>query len=133
MTHEEMILKAKEAKSAEELLALAKENGMELTEESAKAYFEKLHKSGEISDEELDNVSGGGCYHDGQLVVTVGTIACDYFRCKHCGSGKADMGTMHTCLYDGRLMRADNCGNCISCKYIDALWLCTNSYRNGMK
>ena len=32
----EQILKAKEAKSAEELLALAKENGVELTEEEAK-------------------------------------------------------------------------------------------------
>ena len=32
MTRGEMILKAKQAKSAEELLALAKENGIEITE-----------------------------------------------------------------------------------------------------
>ena len=36
----ELIEKAKSAKTPEELMALAKENGMELTEESAKAYFE---------------------------------------------------------------------------------------------
>lgn len=61
MTHEELILKAKEAKNAEELLALAKENGIEMTEESAQAYFEQLNKKGELADEELDNVSGGAC------------------------------------------------------------------------
>ena len=33
----ELITKAKEAKNPEELLALAKENGIRLTEESAKA------------------------------------------------------------------------------------------------
>jgi hypothetical protein len=46
MTHEELLLKAKAAQSAEELISLANENGMELTEESAKAYFEQLHKTG---------------------------------------------------------------------------------------
>ena len=35
----ELIEKAKSAKSPEELFALAKENGVELTEESAAAYF----------------------------------------------------------------------------------------------
>ena len=38
----ELIEKAKSAKTPEELLALAKENGIEMTEESAKAYFEQL-------------------------------------------------------------------------------------------
>ena len=58
----ELIEKAKSAKTPEELMALAKENGMELTEESAKAYFEQLNpKTGELSDDELNNVAGGGC------------------------------------------------------------------------
>ena len=44
-----LILKAKEAKSVEELIALAKENGVELNEEDAKMYFEQLNaKKGEI-------------------------------------------------------------------------------------
>lgn len=55
----EQTKKAKTAKSVEELLALAKENGMELTEEEAAKYFAEWHKEGELSDEELDNVSGG--------------------------------------------------------------------------
>ena len=56
----ELVAKAKEAKTPEELMALAKENGIELTEEEAKAYFDRLHpQTGELSDSELDNVSGG--------------------------------------------------------------------------
>ena len=79
----ELLAKAKEAKTPEELMAFAKENNMEMTEESAKAYFEQLHpKTGEITDEELDNVSGGGCHtKDGRLVVSV-MHYCDEWRCK---------------------------------------------------
>ncbi len=57
LTHE-LLEKAKQAKSAEELIALAKENGVEIPEDKAKALFEKL--SSALSDEELDGVSGGG-------------------------------------------------------------------------
>ena len=58
-----LIEKAKQAKSAGELLAIAKKNGFELTEDEAKNYFERLNNSGELSDDELNNVSGGcgGC------------------------------------------------------------------------
>ena len=65
----ELIEKAKQAKTPEELIALAKENGIEMTDESAKAYFNKLHpKTGELADDELDNISGGcgGGYVDGR-------------------------------------------------------------------
>ena len=62
MMNEEIIAKAKKAKSVEELIALAKENGVELNEEDAKMYFEQLNaKKGELSDDELDAVAGGGC------------------------------------------------------------------------
>ena len=58
--NKELLEKAKTATSAEELLALAKENGIEMTEEEAKEYFSKLNtKTGELADDELDNVSGG--------------------------------------------------------------------------
>ena len=56
----ELLAKAKEAKNPDELMSLAKENGIELTAESAASYFERLNsKTGELSDSELDNVSGG--------------------------------------------------------------------------
>ncbi len=60
--NQELITKAKAAKSVEELLELAKASGVELSEEQAKEYFAKLNPTkGELSDDELDDVSGGGC------------------------------------------------------------------------
>lgn len=75
----EIMEKAKQAKSADELLTIAKENGMEMTEEEAKAYYAQLHPaSGEIADDELENVAGGGCAAMGiatphENLVNVGT------------------------------------------------------------
>ena len=60
--NQELIIKAKAAKSVEELLELAKASNVELSEEQAKEYFAKLNPpKGELSDDELDDVSGGGC------------------------------------------------------------------------
>ena len=93
----EIIAKAKETKTVEELMALAKENGIELNEEDAKTYFSYLHpKTGELSDEELDNVAGGGCYHSsGNLLTTCG------YKCKHYEEGRTSgvKGTCYRCKY----------------------------------
>ena len=49
--NKELFAKAKAAETPEALLTLAKENGMEMTEESAAAYFEIMHpKAGELAD-----------------------------------------------------------------------------------
>ena len=56
---DEILEKAKKAKSAEELLEMAKTEKIELTEEEAAKAFAELNKTGELSDEELDNVAGG--------------------------------------------------------------------------
>ncbi len=59
---DEMIEKARLAKTPDELLEKSKENGIEMTAEEARKNFELMQpKSGEIADEELDNVAGGGC------------------------------------------------------------------------
>ena len=55
----EQVKKMKAATTAEELIALAKAEGIEATEEEIKAQFAAMHKEGEIADEELDNVAGG--------------------------------------------------------------------------
>ena len=81
----EMVAKARAAKSADELLALAKENGMEMTEEQAAAYYAHLHPtSGEIADDELENVAGGGCqstynFRNGERIF------CPNHKCPKCG------------------------------------------------
>ncbi len=55
----EFIEKVKKAKNAEELVSIAKENGIEVTEEAAQCYFCRQHREGELSDEKLKNVGGG--------------------------------------------------------------------------
>lgn len=122
----EVLEKAKQADTAEELMAVAKENGVELTEEEAKSYFEQLHRSGELSDEELDNVAGGACVQkkdyqakDGRMVVTVG-YCCDHFVCEYCGATRRT----HHCSKTG-----PSSGLCDTCKYMSyerGLWLCNN-------
>ena len=61
----ELIAKAKAAESAEELLEIAKANGVELTAEEVKTYFEQIHANSTISDDDLTAVTGGGdCFTD---------------------------------------------------------------------
>ena len=73
----ELIEKAKTAKTAEELLELAKAENIEMTAEEAAKTFADLHKSGELSDDELDNVAGGLCedeqvFYIGDRVYRIG-------------------------------------------------------------
>ena len=68
----ELIEKAKTAKTAEELIEFAKVVNIELAAEEAAKYFAKLNASGELSDEELDNVAGGGCGDPGPFRYEVG-------------------------------------------------------------
>ena len=62
MQKEEFISKLKEVKSVDDILALAKENGIELDEEKAKELFSQLNASGELSDDDLDKVAGGNIF-----------------------------------------------------------------------
>ena len=128
----ELLEKAKQAKSPEELLTLAKENGEELTEDSAKAYFDQLHKTGELSDDELDNVAGGGCYaKDGRLVVTIDHL-CYHFICKRCGSKRGTGQYAESCngCRHTRIDSAAHCATCKFCTYEKGLWLCNNPENN---
>ena len=129
MTHEEMILKAKQATSAEELLSLAKENGIEMTEESAQAYFEQLHKKGELADEELDNVAGGGCHAtDNRLIVTT-HHKCRFWACKDCGGShmnKLPLYDEHYCKEGDQNGWRVICRTCKYYTYERGLCLCNN-------
>ena len=58
----EMIQKATDAKTAHELLELAKAEGIDITAQEAATYFAQLNPKGdELADDELGGVSGGGC------------------------------------------------------------------------
>ena len=63
MENKEIFAKLKAAKSAEELVEIAKANGAEITAENAQKLFSQI-SGGEISDEELEEISGGIVYHN---------------------------------------------------------------------
>lgn len=138
--NEEILAKARAAESPEELLKLAHENGMsEFTEESAKAYFDTLHRSGELSDEEID-VSAGGCKtKDGKKIVTRGNICPDWhlgWTCKKCHKFRCTCGrSMFNDVADafgvtGNFNSLYVCGSCANCDYVGGKWICTNEMIN---
>jgi hypothetical protein len=58
----EIYEQAMRAKNEMELYTLASKYNIPLTREQARDYFERINqKSGELADDELDNVAGGGC------------------------------------------------------------------------
>ena len=57
----EMLEKAMQCKSADELIALAKTAGFEMTKEEAESYMEELSDF-ELDDIALKNIAGGKCY-----------------------------------------------------------------------
>ena len=133
----EMIGKAKSSKTSEELMEMAQAAGMELSAESANAYFDLLaSNTGELADNELDNVSGGGCYSDDRLVVTVGTQK-SCFTCKTCGENRCSsdsktywgsFGFMHRCTDNADRSTINCCNECKHISYEKGLWLCNYKY-----
>lgn len=59
MEDKEIIANLKDCKTVDELKTLGKEIGYELSDDEAQAYLDQLLKSGELSDGELDSVTGG--------------------------------------------------------------------------
>lgn len=56
---DKIIKKAKEATSVQNLMEMAQEEGIELSEAEAEQYYAFLHHEGELSDDELSMVAGG--------------------------------------------------------------------------
>lgn len=146
MTNEELISKARAAKSPEELLKIARDSGMDdLTEEGAREYFDFLNKSGEISDDELDTAVGG-CKKGGRRIVTRGLVCVgydftdqsSYWQCKvcrlpngkcYCGRGKLNTSDE---VFDlsGNFNKKHVCGSCQFCSYEKGMWFCNNENAN---
>lgn len=124
MTHEELILKAKDAKNADDILAIAKENGLDVNLEDAEMYVQMNRESGELSDEALDSVTGGAAYtlRDGYLIVT-NFHECDRWKCDSCGG--TDFKYMQVASESGWAW-AHKCGGhphgcgkgCSTCEYM---------------
>ena len=95
----EVLKAAKGTGSVEELQKLAKENGMELDAVQAEEMYARLHPvTQELSDDELDNVTGG----DKAGFTNAGVCdSCDVgYSCPKCGSTEASSREpLYGCTY----------------------------------
>lgn len=126
----EMIMKGKEANTVEELKEMAVKENWNISDEEANAYFEELQKyktqsTGELSDDELDDVSGGGCYKGKRLVVTT-MHSCMEWSCKCGNPSNMTPGELVNLGRCPKCRRGKTCGNCKYCSYEKGLWLCNN-------
>ncbi len=142
--NQELINRAKAAKSPDELLKMAHESGMEdFTEESAKAYYDLLHKSGELSDDELDSAAGG-CKKGGRRIVTVGLDCPGYskemnmhlWKCDKCQKNDEACNCYPSYNpYQSNILQLgikDQCGTCGWCTYERGMWYCNNPTANQL-
>ena len=90
----ELLKKAKEAKTVEELKALASQNNFDMDDDEAEKYFAHLHSNETLSDDELGDISGGACrskhyYYKRcprcQTLVKVNGIEGGSWWCSNCG------------------------------------------------
>ena len=66
----EMLEKAMQCKTADELMALAKSEGFEITKDEAEAYFAEFADI-ELDEKALRNVAGGSCVTEGTSCWTL--------------------------------------------------------------
>ena len=64
----EMIAKARQCETADELIALANSEGIELTKEEAEAYLAELEDF-ELDSDVLQKVAGGGIYETVNTII----------------------------------------------------------------
>ena len=64
----EMIVKAMQCETADELIALANSEGIELTKEEAEAYLAELEDF-ELDSDALQKVAGGGIYETVNTII----------------------------------------------------------------
>ena len=68
----EMLAKAAQCETAEQLIALAKAEGFEITKDEAEAYFAELADV-ELGEKALRNIAGGTCTLEGTSCWTLST------------------------------------------------------------
>ena len=80
----EIIEKAKGTKSAHELLELAKTEGIDITEDEARKYFEQINLP-DLDDELLDMVSGGAIVSEPRMKNNLEAEKDEKRKKSHCG------------------------------------------------
>ncbi len=132
MENSDLLQKVQQANSVEELSTFAKKNHLEVSEEEINAYYNRFHKTGEMTDNELNNVSGGGCHKtDGRLIVSIWHY-CDGFKCGMCKSDRFETHSTKPFVVGSFSRICSRCGATVECKYCaymtyeKGLWLCNH-------
>lgn len=103
-------------------------------EEIEKFFAEMTEKSGELDDDELENVAAGKkcgtVYKDSRPVVTL-MNRCEHFICGGCGKNRDEV--IKSSRSEEYLPKCHRhgcvCSSCKYCKYKGGLWLCYNDIR----
>lgn len=107
---EELILKASECKTSEELVALAYENGITITPEQLPELMAEIAKkcSGELSDDALEMEGAVG----GKAKFVTPGHSCEYHLCSSCGVSlyMLEHGNNHS--FNCRALGTPSCANC---------------------
>ena len=141
MKNNELLEQAKAAQSPEELLKLAHENGMtDFTAENAIEYYAMMHRSGEISDDELENAAGG-CKSHNRRIVTTGLICPGNmeWKCEKClrpvgacGCGWLPVSSISRPFKSSIIPYcSETCGTCAWCSKESGVWYCNNAEVNA--
>lgn len=106
----EQIEKVKNASSAEEIVKLAKENGIDVSYEEASDVMRKISQPGQLSDEELDNASGAGCISSRPSSLDINS---DDPQCPKCGTKLVRQGVAKdTLLFSTDYYDVFSCPDC---------------------
>ncbi len=90
----ELLKKAKETKTMDELKTLLSESNLDLDEESMEKLYTRIHSDEELSDEELEGLSGGA-----RVDMYIGG---EDIKCPKC----------HKYMHIDRFTRYGKCHNC---------------------
>lgn len=106
-------------------------HGCEATEQELSEFLGGLDKHGELSDDELDDVSAGKkcgtLYHDSKPVVTA-MNSCDRWRCHLCGCTKREK---HKNTHTPGIVSGHHCNTCEYYKLSGMLYLCEHPARRN--
>ena len=127
---EEQMKKARGAHSAEELLGLARSEGVDMSAEEAAELFELIDmKTGELADEELENVAGGGCktkVNGKRYTVVTSGCRCFNGKFKAAEFGK-DSSTIREFWRDWGSSGKRSCARCAHLKFKGGIGYCSVS------
>ncbi len=125
--NEELIAKARQAASPEEIMKIAEENEIEMCKEEAESIYKQLHTSGEMSDDELESVAGGCNSTSGKTIVTCG---CGCFNGQYKKidpddvGGGLDLRNMWYGFAGGEDNNSPCCGTCVHLKFKRGVGYC---------